>query len=192
MFDTINKWIWILHSCCSELLCLGSDVLFFKNIRVYFRALQKEEQSLELLSKAEDVKIMVIAGSGPLPYTALFYRKNFDKIVCIEKNRLFAFLAAEFFKKNKINNVQVVNKNAYTFDYPNKILIYISLLTQSKQEVLQSAMKSQNSLICLRVPLDRAKKRYESVNINTPTIARATVNKLAMQSILLESGHHLI
>lgn len=189
MVSKIYRFIWSIHSCFSEVVLFTSSKRFFKRIRFYFRALAKEDKAMNLKHKCRNLNKIVLVGAGPIPYTALYFRKRFHQVICIEKNRILAAMAKAFIKSQRVKNISVVLGDAIDYDFTDNSLIYICLLTQGKEAIVKKASKSNNSLLCVRIPDVKGKHRYENVQVQEKADCAINVPQLAMQSILINTNN---
>jgi hypothetical protein len=162
---------------------------FIKSMRFYYRALAREETAFGLKTQKHHLNTMMLIGAGAIPYTALYYRKNFYNLVCIEKNKILAIMAKYLISNKDIKNITIVREDAINCDFPDNALFCISLLTHGKQAILQKAYRSKDSLICLRIPDKKSIYRYEQVNILENDCSSVDVPRLAMKSILISTNN---
>jgi len=188
MIKKLYRFIWSAHSCFSEVRLFCSSNYFIKNIRFFYQALAQEEKALNLKAQCNHLNTMILVGAGPIPYTALYYRKSFSQIICIEKNRVLAAMSGYLIRKKGIKNIAIVPEGAINYKFPNKALIYISLLTQGKEAVFRKVCQSSESLICLRMPNLKSLHRYEQGEFAKTSFNVVNIPQLAMKSILIDTN----
>ena len=189
MLKKIYRFIWSFHSCCSEVMLFFSRNCFIKKVHFYYRVLTREEKAFNLKAQCNHLNIMVLVGAGSIPYTALYYRKSFHKIVCIEKNKMLAAMARYFIGNKGIRNITVVSEDAINYNFPDSSVIFISLLTHYKEVILQKACLSRDSLICLRIPSAKSIHRYEQASILENDYCLVDLPRLAMKSALINTNN---
>jgi folate-dependent phosphoribosylglycinamide formyltransferase PurN len=184
----LSLFIWSVHSSLSEILLFPSRKRFIRNIRFYFQALAQEERGLKLKKKCVGLNKMILVGSGPIPYTALYYRKSFHEIICVEKNKIFAAMARNLLKSQGVKNITITLEDAINYSFPDKAFMLISLLTQEKESIVQKVIRSKDSLMCLRVPSQRSTFRYEQAGVLVNNFCFVDIKRLAMQSALINTN----
>jgi len=160
--DKCIRLFWSLHSVISEIGWMRTRKVFLKKMRRAFLFLYRENNNLQLHSDSTKENTLILIGGGPLPYTALFYRKEFSHVIVVEKNILIAHIAS--WSTRKRANVTIIHSDGKDFSFPKSSLVIISLLTKGKLDVFKKAINNGVSRICIRLPVAKIHSRYESLS----------------------------
>ena len=159
--SSVSKKIWFLQSVASELIAIYSKKRFYEDMKKAYLFLSQEKIALEINKASLSCHTMVLVGGGILPYTALFHRGDFKKIIVLENRWWIKKLVPAALLK-RFKHISILRINGMDFDYPDNALVIISLLTQGKEQIVKRIRSTaKNASICIRLPLSHTHSRYE-------------------------------
>jgi hypothetical protein len=189
VIKSLHYYFWSMHSFFSELYVFISRRIFMRQIRLLYNALRSEAELLARTQPVANQDTFVLVGAGFLPYTALYYRRFFHRVYCIERN-WFVCLCASWYltRKKRGANITFVRQDGCTYTYPNDAVICITLLTKGKKRVFERSRLSKRSRICVRAPLEKTRYRYESLDDECVKGISVELPELGMKSILVDTN----
>lgn len=178
-----------MHSFFSEFYLFISRRIFMRKIRSVYHALRFEADLIVRNQQAANQDTFVLVGAGFLPYTALYYRRFFRRVYCLERN-WFVCVCADWYlkRKKRVNNITFVRQEGCTYTYPDDAVICITLLTKDKSRVFERSHLSNRSRICVRIPLQKTRNRYQSLDSECVSSSSVELPELGMKSIIVDTN----
>jgi len=97
----------------------------------------------------EDVKNIVLVGSGPMPHTLIFMNENtkVDHILGIDNNPEAVYISSEILKVLDLPKIQVSREDGIKFDYSNYDLVFVSDFVSPKSKIIDKIFETSKKSV---------------------------------------------